>query len=156
MTAPGLTVPGLAAPGLAAPGLTVAELFAAQVARVPDAVAVTCAGEKLTYAELDARSNRLARVLAGRGAGPESVVAVLLDRSAELIVALLAVLKAGAAYLPVDPAYPPERIALRPGRRRPGVRAGRPGRRPGPARPAPVPVLVGRPARPGRGTGRSR
>ena len=66
----------------------------------------------LSYGELDARAERLARVLAGRGAGPETVVAVVLERSAELVVALLAVLKAGAAYLPVDPGYPAERVAF--------------------------------------------
>ena len=65
-----------------------------------------------TYAELNARSNRLARVLAARGAGPETVVAVLMERSTDLVAALLAVLKAGAAYLPIDPGYPAERIAF--------------------------------------------
>ena len=85
-------------------------LFEAQAKRVPDAVAVTCGTRCLTYAELNAAANRLARVLAARGAGPESVVAVLMDRSAELPAVLLAVLKAGAAYLPLDPAYPVPRI----------------------------------------------
>ncbi|MFG3165502.1 amino acid adenylation domain-containing protein, partial [Streptomyces sp. NPDC048232] len=91
---------------------TLAQLFAEQVARDPGAVAVVCGDERLSYAELDERANRLAKVLARRGVGPESVVAVMLERSVELVVGLLAVWKAGAAYLPVDPGYPSERLAF--------------------------------------------
>ncbi|MGW4146763.1 amino acid adenylation domain-containing protein, partial [Streptomyces albogriseolus] len=93
-------------------GRTLPELFEAQVARTPDAVALVVGGESWTYAEVNARANRLARWLVGRGAGPERIVALRLPRCAGLYVALLAVLKAGAAYLPVDVAYPEERIAL--------------------------------------------
>ncbi|MFD1546304.1 amino acid adenylation domain-containing protein, partial [Nonomuraea guangzhouensis] len=87
-------------------------LIAAQTRRAPDAPAVRCGGDELTYADLDRRATQLARRLAARGAGPESIVAVALPRSADLVVALLAVLKAGAAYLPIDLDYPRERIAL--------------------------------------------
>ncbi|WP_322755005.1 amino acid adenylation domain-containing protein, partial [Frankia sp. Cas3] len=90
---------------------TIPELFAAQADRTPDAVAVVFDGEELTYAQFDARSNRLARYLTGLGVGPESVVAVALERSLDLPVVLLAVLKAGGAYLPIDPGYPAARIA---------------------------------------------
>ncbi|MEU3899938.1 amino acid adenylation domain-containing protein [Streptomyces sp. NPDC045251] len=90
---------------------TVPELFAAQAARTPDAVAVTAGTDRLTYRELDERANRLAHLLAARGAGPEAFVAVALPRGAELIVAVLAVLKAGAAYLPLEPGHPADRIA---------------------------------------------
>ncbi|WP_053735801.1 non-ribosomal peptide synthetase [Nocardia sp. NRRL S-836] len=90
---------------------TLPELFAEQAARTPDAVAVTCDGEHLTYAELDARANRLAHALAERGAGPERYVALRLPRSTDLVVAVLGVLKSGAAYLPIDPSYPEDRIA---------------------------------------------
>ncbi|MGY4929166.1 amino acid adenylation domain-containing protein, partial [Streptomyces sp. 900105755] len=91
---------------------TLADLVEAQVARTPDAVATVCGDVRLSYAELNARANRLARALVARGAGPEQIVAVVLERSTELIIALLAVLKTGAAYLPVDPGYPSERIAF--------------------------------------------
>ncbi|ORB10750.1 non-ribosomal peptide synthetase, partial [Mycobacterium noviomagense] len=85
-------------------------LFAAQVARAPDAVALTCGQRSWTYRELDEASNRLAHLLVDRGAGPGECVALLFSRSAEAIVSILAVLKAGAAYLPIDPAHPAARI----------------------------------------------
>ncbi|RSM36803.1 non-ribosomal peptide synthetase [Amycolatopsis balhimycina DSM 5908] len=94
------------------PAVTLPELFAAQVARTPDHPALVFEDEELSYAELDAVSNRLARVLAARGAGPERVVALALPRSAHLVTAILAVLKTGAAYLPLDPGYPADRIAF--------------------------------------------
>ncbi|WP_029111011.1 non-ribosomal peptide synthetase, partial [Mycobacterium sp. URHD0025] len=92
--------------------VSVPAVFAGQVARAPDAVAVTCSGHSLTYRELDEASNRLAHVLVDHGAGPGECVALLLNRSAEAIVAILAVLKSGAAYLPIDPAHPDARIAV--------------------------------------------
>ncbi|MFI2710538.1 amino acid adenylation domain-containing protein [Micromonospora sp. NPDC018662] len=88
-----------------------AALFAAQVARTPHAVAVVCEGHSLTYAQLDARANQLANLLVARGVRPEQTVAVALARSVDLLVALLAVTKSGAAYLPLDLDYPVERIA---------------------------------------------
>ncbi|WP_371476527.1 amino acid adenylation domain-containing protein [Kitasatospora sp. NBC_00315] len=88
----------------------VPELFAAQVARTPDAPAVTCGDTTLSYAELDARSDRLAAALTAWGAGPETLVGIAARRSAELLVAQLAVLKAGAGYLPLDVEYPRERL----------------------------------------------
>ncbi|MFF7334046.1 non-ribosomal peptide synthase/polyketide synthase [Streptomyces sp. NPDC008150] len=94
----------------AAPG-TLPELFRAQAARTPDATALVCGDHRLTYAELDARVEHTARVLAGAGAGPERTVAVALPRSTDLVVALLATHRAGAAYLPLDAGHPPERTA---------------------------------------------
>ena len=94
----------------AVPTATVPDLFEAQAARAPGAVALVCGDVRLTYAELNARANRLARVLAGRGVGPETLVGVVMERSADLLVTLLAILKTGAAYLPIDPAYPADRI----------------------------------------------
>ncbi|MFD8378342.1 amino acid adenylation domain-containing protein [Streptomyces sp. NPDC059679] len=82
------------------------ELIAAQALRTPDALALVFDGERLTYAELDHRADRLAHWLRRRGAGPDRFVAVCAERSVELVVALLGVLKAGAAYVPVDPSYP--------------------------------------------------
>ncbi|MFL5539208.1 MAG: condensation domain-containing protein, partial [Longimicrobiaceae bacterium] len=84
-------------------------LFEAQAAATPDALALVFGAERLTFAELNARANRLARRLVALGVVPESVVALALERSVEMVVALLAVNKAGGAFLPVDPAYPAER-----------------------------------------------
>ncbi|MGV0774035.1 non-ribosomal peptide synthetase, partial [Mycobacterium syngnathidarum] len=98
---------------------SIPEVFARQVVRVPDAVAVTFEGRSVSYWELDEASNRLAHLLVGYGAGPGECVALVLNRSVEAIVAILAVLKTGAAYLPLDPAYPDARIAVVVGDARP-------------------------------------
>ncbi|MGS2806906.1 non-ribosomal peptide synthase/polyketide synthase [Nocardia sp. MW-W600-9] len=89
---------------------TMLDRFASIAARHPHAVAVKAEGATLTYGELDAWSNRLARRLVGAGVGPETLVAVALPRTVELAIALLAVLKAGGGYLPIDPNYPADRI----------------------------------------------
>ncbi|HLO62573.1 MAG TPA: amino acid adenylation domain-containing protein, partial [Azonexus sp.] len=94
------------------PNRCVHELFEQQAARTPDAVAVIHAGQATTYRELNARANQLAHALKRRSIGPESLVGVCLGRSADLLVALLAVWKAGAAYVPLDPSYPAERLAF--------------------------------------------
>jgi amino acid adenylation domain-containing protein len=94
------------------PEWCVHEMFEAQVARVPDAEAVRGADESLSYRTLNERANQLAHHLRRRGVGPECVVGVCLTRSAALVVGLLGVLKAGAAYLPLDPRYPPARLAF--------------------------------------------
>ncbi|MEV0379496.1 amino acid adenylation domain-containing protein [Nonomuraea sp. NPDC050643] len=86
------------------------ELIEQQVVRTPDALAVLSDEVELSYAELNARANRLARELRDLGAGPESVVGVYAERDADMIVTLLGVLKSGAAYLPLDPNYPEERL----------------------------------------------
>ncbi|HYY98003.1 MAG TPA: amino acid adenylation domain-containing protein, partial [Pyrinomonadaceae bacterium] len=90
---------------------TIQQLFEAQAERAPEAAAVVCGEEQLTYAELNARANRLAHHLREKGVGPETTVGILLERSAEMVVALLGVLKAGGAYLPLDPAHPRERLS---------------------------------------------
>ncbi|MFD8369146.1 non-ribosomal peptide synthetase, partial [Streptomyces hygroscopicus] len=94
------------------PSAVLPELFEERVRVSPDAVAVVCGEEEVSYGELNARANRLARYLVGLGVGPERIVALALPRSVEMVVALLAVLKAGGAYLPVDTEYPAERVAF--------------------------------------------
>src|SRR5262249_35774157 len=86
--------------------------WAAQVARTPEAIAVSCGARSMTYRELDEASNRLAHLLSGHGAGPGGSVALLFSRSVEAIVAMAAVLKTGAAYLPIDPALPAARVGF--------------------------------------------
>ena len=90
---------------------TLPSLFAAQAARTPDAVAVVFEDRSLTYAALDAHSNRLASHLRGLGVGPDVLVGVCAERSVELVVGLLAVLKAGGAYVPLEPEHPAGRLA---------------------------------------------
>ena len=87
------------------------ELFAAQAARTPDAVALIHEDSKLSYGELERRSNQLAHHLRGLGVGRETVVGLCMERSPDLVVGLLGILKAGGAYLPLDPDYPAERLA---------------------------------------------
>ncbi|MFH8409943.1 amino acid adenylation domain-containing protein [Streptomyces sp. NPDC018019] len=89
---------------------TLAGLFEEQVRRRPTAPALTCGDTTLSYGQLNARANRLARLLVARGAGPGRLVALRLGRSADLVVTVLAVLKSGAGYLPLDPAHPEERV----------------------------------------------
>ncbi|HEX8273804.1 MAG TPA: amino acid adenylation domain-containing protein, partial [Longimicrobiaceae bacterium] len=92
--------------------LCVHQLFEAQAARTPDAPAVVFGAESLSYAELVARTGRLARHLRRLGVGPEARVGICLERSPEMVVAVLAVLRAGGAYVPLDPAFPAERLGL--------------------------------------------
>ncbi|HEX2090982.1 MAG TPA: amino acid adenylation domain-containing protein, partial [Longimicrobiaceae bacterium] len=93
-------------------GRTLHGLFSEQAARTPGAPAVACEGESLDYAELERRANRLAHRLRRQGVGPEARVGICLERSLEMVVAILGVLKAGGAYVPLDPGYPAERLAL--------------------------------------------
>ncbi|WP_461020700.1 amino acid adenylation domain-containing protein, partial [Streptomyces daliensis] len=95
---------------VALPDVGLVELFEGWAATRPDAVAVMAVGQEVSYAELNERANRLARWLIARGAGPERYVAVALPRTVDLLVALLAVAKSGAAYLPLDTDYPAERL----------------------------------------------
>ena len=88
------------------------QLFEAQAARTPDATAVVFEGEALTYAELNARANRVANTLGTMGVGPDTLVGLHCPRSLELLIGALAIQKAGGAYVPLDPAYPADRVAL--------------------------------------------
>jgi len=94
------------------PPRCVHELFADQAQRTPETTAVRSDSEQITYAQLDARANQLANHLRGLGVGPDAVVAIAAERSIEMVVAVLAVLKAGGAYAPIDPDYPAERVAF--------------------------------------------
>jgi non-ribosomal peptide synthetase component F len=88
------------------------ELIERQSGRTPDATALVCGGRALTYAELDARANAVAAALRKQGAGPDKLVGIYMHRSVDLVVGALGILKAGAAYVPLDPTYPADRIAL--------------------------------------------
>ncbi|MET8854209.1 amino acid adenylation domain-containing protein [Amycolatopsis sp. NPDC004625] len=99
-------------PAADGPGLSVLDVFADRVRERPDALAVTCAGAALTYRELDTRANRLAHGLIARGARPDARIGLCVPRGIEAVAGMLAVLKAGAAYVPLDPRYPDERLAL--------------------------------------------
>ncbi|WP_413805972.1 amino acid adenylation domain-containing protein [Streptomyces sp. OE57] len=100
------------ATGAAVSGGSVVERFEAWVGVAPDVVAVRCGGEALSYGELDERANRLARLLCGVGVGRESRVALCLARSVDMVVAELAVWKAGGAFVPLDPEYPADRLGF--------------------------------------------
>src|SRR4029453_7749509 len=91
---------------------TLPALFAAQAQRTPAATAVVFEARRLSYAELDAHANQLAHHLRQQGIGPETVFGLLVERSPEMLIGLFGILKAGAAYLPLDPGYPAERLAF--------------------------------------------
>ncbi len=101
--------------------LCLPQLFEAQVGRTPQAVAIVCRGDTLTYDALNARANRLAHRLRALGVGPDVLVGLCVERSTDMVAALLAVLKAGGAYVPLDPTYPAERLAYMLGDARPAV-----------------------------------
>jgi amino acid adenylation domain-containing protein len=94
------------------PDKCIHEIIEQQASQTPEAVALMYEAETISYRELNVRANRLARYLSAHGAGPENVVGILMERSTNLVISLLATLKAGAAYLPLDPAYPAERLRL--------------------------------------------
>src|SRR5213593_3465004 len=91
---------------------TVPEMVAAHAAQTPDATAVVAGNERITYRELDARANRLARNLVSLGVGPDVLVGLCFERSLALIVGALGILKAAGAFLPLDPGYPRDRLAF--------------------------------------------
>ncbi len=93
-------------------GVSIPELFAAQVARTPEALALSFDGRSMTYREVEQTTNRVAHLLAGHGVGPGGCVALLLERSAQAVLAIVAILKTGAAYLPIDPGLPAARIGF--------------------------------------------
>lgn len=92
--------------------LCIHQLFELQVQRTPEATALVCEEQRLSYAELNARANRVAHFLSSQGAGPEVLVGICCQRSPNMLVGVLGILKAGAAYVPLDPAYPQERLAV--------------------------------------------
>src|SRR5207245_2501152 len=92
-------------------GATLPDLFEAQAERTPDATAVVFKEEQLSYAELNERANRLARSLALRGVGPETRIGLCVERSIDMVVAVLGILKTGGAYVPLDPTLPEQRIS---------------------------------------------
>ncbi len=104
------SVPDLAHPGAAFPQITVHQAIAEQVAKTPQRTAFEADGAALSYADFDARATMLAQALSARGAGPGKAVGLCLDRSFDLVIAQMAILKTGAAYLPLDPGYPADRI----------------------------------------------
>src|SRR5262245_4595870 len=92
--------------------MTIVELFEQHARRDPGAAAILGGERPVTYGDLDARASGLARPLRQRGVGPGTLVALCVERSAEMIAGLLGILKAGGAYVPLDPAYPPERLSF--------------------------------------------
>src|SRR6185503_779166 len=88
------------------------ELFEAQVERTRDALALSCGDDTLTYRDLNERANQLAHYLRARGVSPDTLVGLCIERSADMVVAILGILKAGGAYLPLDPSYPQDRLAF--------------------------------------------
>ena len=105
----------------AATPTTLVELFEAQVERTPEATALSFGQQRLSYAELNSRANRVAHCLKAKGIGRESLVGIALERSLEMVVAILGVLKAGAAYVPLDPEYPKARLEYMLGDAQPAV-----------------------------------
>src|SRR5437660_9504741 len=101
---------GLFGPAVSYPPLCIQELFEVQVARSPARVAVQDRNAQLTYRELNSQSNQLANYLTRLGIGPEVLVGISVERAHGMLVALLGILKAGAAYLPLDPAFPRDRL----------------------------------------------